>query len=239
MRQEPKGRRFAPILHWTLLAVIGIALFSSLGRWQLNRAEEKRILFEGFETGSVATVELPTGLSTVDRYQRVRTAGRYDATRQLLLDNMTHNSVPGYHVLTPLVRDDATVVLVDRGFVPASGDRSALPALPVGEEPRRVTGRADTLPRPAVELPSPVGTGWPRLISFPTTEQVTAILGTRVHPQVLLLDADQPDGFARDWQPPGMTPDRHIGYAVQWFGLAVAVAVTWLVLSFKPRDIST
>jgi cytochrome oxidase assembly protein ShyY1 len=31
-----------------------------------------------------------------------------------------------------------------------------------------------------------------------------------------------------------MTPDMHVGYAVQWFGLAAAVFVTWFVLSLRP-----
>lgn len=235
MRGALAGRRFAPALHWTVLALVGVALFVALGRWQLDRADEKRALFEGFAAGAVEAVALPAGLGTVQRYRRVHARGRYDAGRQFLLDNMTRDGVPGYHVLTPLLRDDGSVLLVNRGFMAASGDRAALPALPVEEGPRTVVGRADALPRPAVELEAPPGSGWPRLVSFPTMDELAAALGLRLHPQVLLLDADQPDGFGRDWQPPGMAPDKHIGYAVQWFGLAAAVAVTWLVLSFKPR----
>jgi len=235
----PAGRRFAPRIHWTLLALAGIALFVSLGRWQLGRAEEKRVLFAGFAAGDVEAVELPGGLVPVERYRRVRASGRYDAGRQFLLDNMPRDGVPGVHVLTPLVRDDGSVLLVDRGWIAIGGDRRALPALPVDGAPRQVTGRADSLPRPAVELEAPPGSGWPRLVSFPTTGELAAALGVAVHPQVLLLDDGEPDGFVRDWQPPGMTPDRHIGYAVQWFGLATAVAVTWLVLSFRPRKEST
>jgi surfeit locus 1 family protein len=228
-------RRFAPRVHWTLLALAGIALFASLGRWQLQRAEEKRELFAGFAAGNMAAVDLPDGLGTVERYRRVRASGRYDAARQFLLDNMPREGVPGAHVLTPLLRDDGSIVIVDRGWIAMGGDRATLPALPVDEAPRSVTGRADRLPRPAVELAAPPATGWPRLVSFPTTAELSAALGADVHPQVVLLDADQPDGFGRDWRPPGMPPERHVGYAVQWFGLAVAVAVTWFVLSFRTR----
>jgi surfeit locus 1 family protein len=234
-----QGRRFAPRIHWTLLALAGIALFVSLGRWQLGRAEEKRMLFESFAAGDVAAVALPGGLVPVERYRRVQASGRYDAGHQFLLDNMPREGVPGVHVLTPLVRDDGSVVIVDRGWIAMGGDRRALPALPVDEAPREVTGRADRLPRPGVELEAPPGSGWPRLVSFPTTADLAAALDAEVHPQVLLLDAGEPDGFTRDWQPPGMPPERHLGYAVQWFGLATAVAVTWLVLSFRPRKEST
>jgi surfeit locus 1 family protein len=66
--------------------------------------------------------------------------------------------------------------------------------------------------------------------------EVAEALSAQVYPQVVLLDDDQPDGYLRDWRPPGMAPDRHVAYAVQWFGLAATVLVTWVVLSFKARE---
>lgn len=232
------GRRFAPVLHWTALALLGVALFASFGRWQLGRAEEKRVLFAGFAAGSVDVIDLPAGLAPVERYHRVTVRGRYDTSRQFLLDNMTHNGVPGYHVLTPLLREDDGIVLVDRGFIPLAASRSSLPDVSVGTAARSVTGRADSLPRAAITLEAPPGSGWPRVVSFPEMKQLGATLGTEAHPQVLLLDAVEPDGYLREWRPPGMTPDKHIGYAVQWFGLAAAVVVTWFVLSLKPAEAS-
>ena len=232
-------RRFAPALHWTLLAALGVALFVSLGRWQLHRAEEKRVLFAGFAAGSAAAVMLPENFRPIERYRRVTASGRYDSSRQFLLDNMTRDGVPGFHVLTPLLRYDSRVVLVDRGFVPLTGSRSDLPDLRVGEGERTVTGRADHLPQAAVTLAAAPATGWPRLVSFPRMPEVAEALSAQVYPQVVLLDADQPDGYLRDWRPPGMAPDRHVAYAVQWFGLAATVLVTWVVLSFKARESAT
>ena len=229
-------RRFAPALHWTLLAALGVALFVSLGRWQLHRAEEKRALFAGFAAGSAAAVMLPENFRPIERYRRVTASGRYDSSRQFLLDNMTRDGVPGFHVLTPLLRYDSRVVLVDRGFVPLTGSRSDLPDLRVGEGERTVTGRADNLPQAAVTLAAAPATGWPRIVSFPRMPEVAEALSAQVYPQVVLLDADQPDGYLRDWRPPGMAPDRHVAYAVQWFGLAATVLVTWVVLSFKARE---
>lgn len=232
-------RRFAPALHWTLLAALGVALFVSLGRWQLHRAEEKRALFAGFAAGSAAAVMLPENFRPIERYRRVTASGRYDSSRQFLLDNMTRDGVPGFHVLTPLLRYDSRVVLVDRGFVPLTGSRSDLPDLRVGEGERTVTGRADHLPQAAVTLAAAPATGWPRIVSFPRMPEVAEALSAQVYPQVVLLDADQPDGYLRDWRPPGMAPDRHVAYAVQWFGLAATVLVTWVVLSFKARESAT
>lgn len=229
-------RRFAPTVGFSLLALAGLVLFVSLGRWQLDRAGEKRQLLESFERGGARLQELPTGLSPVERYQHLRARGRYDPARQFLLDNMTHDGRAGFRVLTPLLLEDGRVLLVDRGFVPGSGDRSRLPEVAVQDSLREVTGRADTLPRPGIELESPPASGWPRIVSFPRIEQIGAALGKPVFPQVLLLDAGQPDGYLRQWAPATMAPDRHVGYAVQWFGFAMVTCILWVLLSFRTRE---
>lgn len=230
------SRRFAPTLGFSLLALAGLALFASLGRWQLDRAQEKRDLLDAFARGGQRVLELPSGLAPVERYQHLRARGRYDPARQFLLDNMTHDGQAGFRVLTPLALEDGRVLLVDRGFVPGSGDRSRLPDIAVQDTPREVAGRADTLPRPGIELEAPQATGWPRIVSFPRIEEIGDALGQRVFPQVLLLDADQPDGYVRGWTPATMGPDRHVGYAVQWFGFAAVTAILWVLLSFRTKE---
>ena len=230
------SRRFAPSLAWTLVALAGLALFVSLGLWQLGRADEKRARLAGYASGGDQLLALPADFAPVERYQRLSARGRYDASRQFLLDNMTHDGQAGFRVLTPLVLEDGRVLVVDRGFTPGYGDRSRLPEIGVDEAPRAVEGRADYLPRPGIELAAAAAPGWPRIVGFPRIEELQEALGQPTYPQLLLLDADQPDGFVREWQPPTMAPERHVGYAVQWFGFAVAVCVIWVLLSMRREE---
>lgn len=228
----PRSRpRFAPSFAGTALAVLGVGLCVALGAWQLDRAAQQRALAGAFESGGGAPVSWDGAAPTVARYQRVRLAGAYDSARQFLLDNMSHAGVAGVQVLTPLRLAGGRLVLVNRGFVPLAGDRTRLPDVAVGTHPREVTGRVDVLPRPAIELATAPGAAWPRLVSFPTAAELGALLDVELPGQVVLLDATEPDGYVRDWRAPGMPPDRHLGYAVQWFALAAAVLVTWLVVS--------
>lgn len=233
-----RDRRFAPRWHWTLLALAGIALCASLGRWQLERAEHKRALFAGFAAGDREAIDLPVSFEPVERYRKIRARGAYDPSRQFLLDNMTHGGVAGFQVLTPLVRADGRVLLVNRGFIALRGRRDELPSLPVDAGPRVVTGRADFLPRAAIALVAPPATGWPRLVSFPELDKIRQALRADVYPQVLLLDPAEPEGFVRDWQPPGLPPEQHLGYALQWFGLAATLLVIWLLLGFRRERVA-
>ena len=67
---------------------------------------------------------------------------------------------------------------------------------------------------------------------------IQAETGVSLSPRVLRLDPASPLGYARDLEllPNTLPPDKHRGYALQWFGLALAVLVTALVLTFRqPR----
>jgi surfeit locus 1 family protein len=61
-------------------------------------------------------------------------------------------------------------------------------------------------------------------------DELHRALERRLFPRILLLDADQADGFVRDWKPSTFPPERHFGYAVTWFSLAATVAIVALVL---------
>jgi surfeit locus 1 family protein len=218
--------------------ILGVGIGTTAGLWQLNRAGEKRALESRFAAGNAAD-SLQQLVSDEDsgelRYRILRVRGRYDGKHQILLDNISSGGQPGYQVLTPFRTRDGTV-LVNRGWLPASGDRGILPDIRVSDEVREILGRIERLPRPGIELPADAptaNTAWPRRLLFPTTGQVSAQLGTPVRGYQLLLDPGASDGYLRAWRPGGMDSDRHVGYAVQWFGLALTVAIIYLVLVFR------
>lgn len=224
--------RFAPRAVPTALAVGAVALFAALGNWQLGRATEKRELAADFAAGGppIEWQQLPPD---APRYQRVRLRGHYDPAHQFLLDNMSHESVAGVHVLTPLLLDDGSAVLVNRGWAPYGPTRQDLPAVEVGSEKRTIVGRLDELPRPGIWLKAPPAAGWPRVVQYPKMPELAAALGRELAPRQVLLDPGVPDGYVREWTVTGTTVDRHIGYAVQWFAFAAVAAALWVVLSFR------
>jgi surfeit locus 1 family protein len=50
---------------------------------------------------------------------------------------------------------------------------------------------------------------------------------------LVLLDPGEPDGYVRNWSAPGFPPMRHLGYAVQWFALALTLAVIYVVTNLR------
>lgn len=233
-----QSRRFAPTLVGTLLALVGIVSVGHLGVWQLNRAEEKRALLEQMTSGAATVRTLDSVADDVPRYQTVKATGRYDASHQILLDNMPSRlGMPGFRVLTPFELPGDGWILVDRGWLPMGSSREALPNVDVGGDERTILGRIDDLPRPGLRLQSQAsGEGWPRVMNYPERADVERALGRTVAPRIVRLDPAQSDGFERTFAPrPDFGPGRHIAYAVQWFALGVTMLVVYLILSFKPR----
>lgn len=224
--------RFAPRLVATLVTVAAVAAFAALGMWQLGRAEEKRALIEDFSRSGPALALPPAG-AALTRYQRMVAQGGYESARQFLLDNRSHRGAAGVEVLTPLLLSDGTAILVNRGWLPFGENRARLPEVSVAGGPRRVMGRYAELPRAPIELAAPPSANWPRLVNYPTHEELAAMLGRELRPGMILLEPAEPDGYAREWSVGGTTPDRHLGYAVQWFALAATAAAIWVALSLK------
>lgn len=232
------GRRYAPTIFGTVLTLVGLALFVWLGVCQLHRADEKQALLAQYAAGQQSTVDLTANnASSLPRYQQVRLSGHYDPEHQILLDNMpSQQGRAGYRVVTPFELEQGGWVLVDRGWVPIGQTRADLPEIPVGTEVRTLAGRLDLLPRAGVQLDTPDNPGgkWPRVMSFPQPVAVERALNRRLLKGVLLLDPVQPDGYERVWEAHfNFGPERHIGYAVQWFALAVAAVVIYLILGFR------
>lgn len=233
------NRRYAPGLIPTLAVAALAPLMIVLGVWQLDRAEEKRALAAAFDDRGSRTVALAgTDFSAeFARYQHVSARGRYEGARQILLDNMpSATGQPGYQVLTPLVLESGGLLLVNRGWLPLGSSRTELPQVMVSGKDRSVRGRMDRLPEPGIRLETPLDPSpdWPKVLNYPTMAQLAALLGERPASAILLLDADEPDGFERLWHLRlGAAPERHIAYAVQWFALALALGVIHFVTSLE------
>jgi surfeit locus 1 family protein len=236
------SRIFAPRLFTTLLTIVLIALLISLGRWQLRRADEKRALFDSFAAGTDATQTIELRTPPVRRYQHVGASGHYDPSRQILIDNMVNAERAGYFVITPFALAGGGWVLVNRGWVPLGASRAERPAIPVSSDVRQVRGRADNMPSPGIQMGTKavLAPPYPVVAAFPSRNEIARLLGDSSWTSatdLVLLDPGEPDGYVRDWSPPGFPPMRHIGYAVQWFALALTLFILWVVTNLRrPGD---
>lgn len=227
---------------WPMLAltIAACVLFLALGRWQWQRGDYRSAQWQSFERqDGVRDADVAT-LGTLPRYTRVRLQGRFDGDHQFLLDNISEGGRVGYYVLTPLITAGGAAVLVNRGFVAGTGYRERLPdvGLAADRPARTVTARVGMLPVAGLasgSVPPPSTGPWPRVASFPSEADLAAALPYPLAPGVLLLDDAADDGLLRHWQPPGLEPERHYAYAVQWWAFAVLAVVLFVVLNLRKK----
>lgn len=226
-----------------IAALLILALMISAGFWQLRRAEEKRAIAieQAYRAEKQALVLTPslidaTGLEKL-RHRRSTAKGRYRSDKQYLLDNRTHHGVAGYEVLTPFrLRGSDVHVLVNRGWLPVGPDRRRLPDLGVSDALLLQQGVIVPPPAPGLSL-GPSGydnQDWPRVVQRVEMTRIQEQLGSPLLPFVVRLSKASENGYTRDWpSQPGLTPERHVGYAVQWFALAAALVVLCVWVAVK------
>jgi surfeit locus 1 family protein len=232
------SRVFEPRPFTTLLTIALIGVLLSLGRWQLIRAGQKQALYDLFDSGAERSRVIDAATPPLPRYQHVQASGRYDSTRQILIDNISNAaSRAGYYVITPFALDGGGWILVNRGWVPVGASRAEKPSVAVSADARALHGRTDNLPRAGLRLGgAALVPPYPVVANYPTGPELRSLL-QESHwadaAEVVLLDAREPDGYLREWQPPGFPPVRHVAYAVQWFGLALTLAVIYVVTHLR------
>ena len=223
--------RFRISIPVAFLSALTLALLLGLGFWQLDRAEQKRRLLADYASrAGTEPVRLSGGvvLDASLRYQPAEASGRYDGAHQFLLDNKVYRGRAGYQVLTPLrLAGCDCAVLVNRGWVAQGRTRQDLPAIEVAAGERRVRGILYFPPDEVFVLGEGEdrAPGWPKVLQRIRLDLQAGQLGYALLPAILLLDPDAPDGYVRDWRPVVFGPERHVGYAVQWFSLAAALVI--------------
>jgi len=220
-----------------LAAALGIALTTALGAWQLARAQHKEALREqSLELGRKPPVTLGAApLPATDlAWRRVELRGRFAPQFVVYLDNRVHQHRPGYHVVMPLqIAGSRKYVLVNRGWIAATGDRTRPPPVETPAEAVVVHGIAQAPSERFLELSTQVTEGrvWQNLV----LDRYRAVTGLDLHPIVVQQEGGTRDGLVREWPAPEFGRNTHLAYAFQWFALAAAILVGYLALNVRRR----
>ncbi|MCO7515566.1 SURF1 family protein [Pseudomonas guariconensis] len=221
---------FRPGLVPTLVVLALLPGLIALGSWQLRRADEKRQLLDSY---AERRVEAPVAVAQLQQlpdpaFQRVHLHGRFDAAHSLLLDNRLRDGQVGVELLQPF-HDQASGLwlLVNRGWLPWP-DRRVPVRFDTPEHPLTLDASVYVAPGSIFQLhPDPAGKQWPHLLTAIDPAQVWQQLGREGFPHELRLEPG-PASYRLDWPVVAMGPEKHLGYAVQWFALATALVLLYL-----------
>lgn len=199
-----------------------------LGFWQLDRMHEKEqrlaSIAQKSTDGAMTLRELDPRREDI-RDVLVGFNGKADTEKLLFLDNQVENGQVGYDVIVPVVSNEG-VVLVNYGWVKAPLFRDELPTVDINTAFQHFHGRINVpSSNPVVRETLSFDTSFPAVIQALDVAFISRLTQTKVAPFIVELTAPEKSSFVRNWQPVVMPPQKHLGYAIQWFGLAIAAAL--------------
>lgn|SRR3990167_3703872 len=216
-------------------ALLAFCLLVSLGIWQLQRAQQKRALLQAYAARSQQAPLTASDLNpTADlRYYRAKLEGTFENQHTFLLDNRTYQGHIGYEIYTPFkIKGLNKIILVNRGWLPASSSRAELPTIPAATQTMSITGILNN-PAAHFSLGSFADSNanrWPLRIEFIDLQILSKLLGYPVFPYILWLDSSSKGSFTPAQQVTTISPEKHIAYAIQWFALAIGLLIVCVAL---------
>ncbi len=245
--------RAAGLVWPTLLAIPALALLLGLGHWQMQRKAWKDQLVAEIKArtaGQPKSLDAVMGALTashppgedggVGEYTRVRVRGSFDHNRELFLYAPNPRLGPGFHVYTPLEIDRASCdrfVIVNRGFVPEGlrrPDQRVAGQVGVGG-PVEVVGLLRFAEKPGNFTPA--NEPHKNLWFWRDWQAMTkaAASGANDCPLPFFLDAEAEPANPGGWPRGGTTnldiPNRHLEYALTWYGLAATLIAVFVAFA--------
>ena len=220
----------------TLAVILLAALFTTLGFWQLNRLDEQRAqnavgdqqMGEPREDFDELLSWAEADLGAIE-YRRVSTAGVFDIHNEVLVRSQVYRGTAGFHVVTPLIKEDASAVLVNRGWVPLTmDDVPVADAIPVPVEgPVEGWIELSQVRPPLGPRDSPEG--GLVAVSRIDIDRIEQQLGYPLDPVYLVLEAPSSDDLPVPLSMPEFDEDGpHLAYAIQWFGFALVLLIGYI-----------
>lgn len=233
------NRLFKPGLIPTIVTLLVLPVLLKLGFWQLDRAEEKRELIALFkqqnEQGPIS-INDKLKLDLKLNYREAKVSGNYDSGKQIYIDNKIYQGKLGVYAVTPFkLKNSEFSILVNRGWVPMAQDRNSLPDIKTDTDLLNLAGKIKIVENKPFTLGDKFQSndGWPALIQWLNIKDIEQKSQLKLLPYIFLLDDKDKSGYVREWKPVVMLPEKSISYAVQWFSLALALIIIYIVVNLK------
>jgi surfeit locus 1 family protein len=234
--------RQAGLILPTLMALAALAVLMALGTWQVERKRWKEDLLAKIATRVAAAPAPIASITHTARagddieYMHVVASGRFDHGKERYLYAPAPSGL-AWHVYTPLEVGPGVIVWVNRGAVPdASKSPSTRAAGQVAGE-AEVRGIVRLAPAKAFFAPQNDAANnlwyWPDLTAM--TASVLPPGPVKALPFFIEADAQPvpPGGLPRGGVTRVALPNRHLEYAVTWYGIALTLVGVYLAFAIS------
>lgn len=227
-----KTYRFIIRPGFSILCLFFFVTFCVLGNWQLHRYHYKKNLEVEYQqhlnSKPKPFIQIIKSNTTL-QFQPVSIEGDYINGLTMLIQNQFYHDEIGYEVLTPVhIIGEKKLVWIDRGWVKQTGN-SLPPAIEEVKGMQHLTGYIKLLDEHHFILGKNIlnETMTPIVMQKMDIEELQRITHQTYYPFIVRLNAGAAHGYVRDWTITAVIPERHMGYAVQWFVMAAVLFIAY------------
>lgn len=227
--------RLVPFLAALVVAVIGILL----GNWQQGRALEKAALQARLDARAAEPpVLLGSAITPAAAlaFRKVRITGEFVAGWPILLANRPMQGKAGFYLAMPFrISGSASHVLVLRGWLPRQAEYGKAPVFATPSGIVTLEGQVVASAGRVMELGRQERLAPGVMVQNLAPQDLAAVSGMLLQPFLVQQTAPSAPGdeLARDWPQPGAGIDKHRGYAFQWYALAAAALLFFVLTGFR------
>lgn len=229
----------------SLVFIIFFTLFIKLGFWQLDRADQKKIINMVFIERQNQPA-IPLNKETIQMpikdiiWHHVTISGEFLNDKNIILDNQVVQEKAGFLIYTPFkMLDSNRIILVNRGWYPLSNSRNDIPNIPPITGAQIIEGEVNQMPSSGISL-GKVVTEKLDESSFRLQkmdyEVLCSLLGKDLMKYVVKLKKPIFDKtYVLDSGIPVPDSDKNYGYAFQWFAMAFTLFIIFIRLGVKKK----
>ena len=209
-----------------IFAIIFVPITISLGIWQIERANEKKLIIANYDKLLVSAPVALQKNQMLNNWQPIETTGTYEDTI-VYEDNAINNGKAGFKVYHLFRNDDGTFIFIHRGFIERNLIKNNLPEVEIPTEKKSIYGTTlfkqnNTFVKNIEESDSRIIQEFnPSLL----IDKYPMLKDKYLHPFLFNLDIRDVNKYQPIEKPVNMTASKHIGYAIQWFGLCAALII--------------
>ena len=220
----------------SLATLVFFPLLVYLGFWQLERAEEKRQIQSRWQQQQslppLQVTFFDHAMLEENEFRKVSVVGKFQTEKFWLLEGQVQNGELGYRVIMPFVLESDQIIAVDRGWIQGSPHRDYVPTVETPEGTITVLGSLTVPSDSKLVREAEVSVkAWPHKILEMDIEVMANQIEARLVLRILRLEPESQAAFVTNWRPFNSSVEKHIGYALQWFLLAMTLIILFVVTS--------
>ncbi len=209
-----------------IFAIIFVPITISLGIWQIERANEKKLIIANYDKLLVSAPIALQKNQMLNNWQPIETTGTYEDTI-VYEDNAINNGKAGFKVYHLFRNDDGTFIFIHRGFIERNLIKNNLPEVEIPTEKKSIYGTTlfkqnNTFVKNIEESDSRIIQEFNASLLI---DKYPMLKDKYLHPFLFNLDIRDVNKYQPIEKPVNMTASKHIGYAIQWFGLCAALII--------------